>query len=74
MQVENGETVLIERDGRPIVRMTSVSGGNLGPKRSRAEGFGILAGCFQGGEDIKTPFAEEIEEMFYGKPDEFTQE
>ena len=52
-----GEETLITRDGKPLARV-------LPAKKSR---IGLLVGVYPPvPDDIDTPFAKEIEEMFYG--------
>lgn len=57
---EQGESVLISINGTPKFRAIPAN-----KKR-----IGLLAGMPPVPDDIKTPFAEEIEEMFYGKNDQ----
>jgi prevent-host-death family protein len=57
---EKGESVLITINGTPKFRAIPAN-------RKR---IGLLAGMPPVPDDIKTPFAEEIEEMFYGKNDQ----
>lgn len=53
-----GEETLITRDGKPIAQV-------LPAKKSR---IGLLVGVYPPvPDDIDTPFAKEIEDMFYGK-------
>ena len=53
-----GEETLITRDGKPLARV-------LPAKKSR---IGLLVGVYPPvPDDIDTPFAKEIEDMFYGK-------
>lgn len=52
-----GEETLITRDGKPIARV-------LPAQKSR---IGLMVGVYPPvPDDIDTPFAKEIEEMFYG--------
>ncbi len=76
-RVEEGETFVLERGGQPIARLVP----EPAPKESaevmarrRTEGFGFLKGKMVVPDDIKTPFAAEIEEMFYGNPNKFSRE
>ncbi|GLU40080.1 type II toxin-antitoxin system prevent-host-death family antitoxin [Pseudomonas sp. NBRC 100443] len=57
---EQGESVLITINGTPAFRAIPAN-------RKR---IGLLAGMPPVPDDIKTPFADEIEEMFYGKNDQ----
>jgi prevent-host-death family protein len=53
-----GEETLITQDGKPLARV-------LPAKKSR---IGLLVGVYPPvPDDIDTPFAKEIEDMFYGK-------
>lgn len=62
-QVTQGEPCLITKDGKPIANLSSYTDT---PKRKR---IGMLQGVYTVPDDIDTPFAKEIEEMFYGKKD-----
>ena len=62
-RVETGEEIIIARAGKPAVRLTA-----LEPVLPKSR-IGFLKGKITVPDDIKTPFAEEIEEMFYGHPD-----
>ena len=61
-----GEDVVIAKAGKPVVRLTALT---ESPKPLRR--LGTLEGLIKVPDDVKTPFAEEIEEMFYGNPDKF---
>lgn len=58
--IQQGESVLITIDGTPSFRAIPAN-----KKR-----VGLLAGMPPVPDDIKTPFAKEIEEMFYGSKEE----
>lgn len=58
--IEEGESVLITINGTPTFRAIPAN-----KKR-----IGLLAGMPPVPDDIDTPFAKEIEEMFYGKNDQ----
>lgn len=58
--IKQGESVLITINGTPSFRAIPAN-----KKR-----IGLLAGMPPVPDDIKTPFAEEIEEMFYGPKDD----
>jgi prevent-host-death family protein len=62
-----GEDVIIAKAGKPLVRLTALE---PPPRKSR---IGFLKGQITVPDDIKTPFAEEIEEMFYGNPDKLNR-
>lgn len=64
-QAEQGEDVLLARAGKPVARIVPIA-----PEKPTGR-IGFLEGQFNVPDDIKTPFAEEIEEMFYGNPDKF---
>ena len=64
-QAEHGEEVVIARAGKPVVKLVKVESE---PRTSR---LGFMRGQFRVPDDIKTPFKDEIEEMFYGNPDKF---
>ncbi len=57
---DQGESALITINGTPAFRAIPAN-----KKR-----IGLLAGMPHVPDDIKTPFADEIEEMFYGKNDQ----
>ncbi len=58
LQADRGEPVLIERDGAPSLLLSVKP-----PPKSR---LGTLEGTWNVPEDIKAPFAEDVEQMFYG--------
>lgn len=59
-----GETIILAKAGKPMARLAP-----LEPREETAKRrIGFLKGKITVPDDIKTPFAEEIEEMFYGKP------
>ncbi len=62
-----GEEVIIAKAGKPLVRLIALE---PSPPKSR---IGFLKGQITVPEDIKTPFADEIEEMFYGNPDKLNR-
>jgi prevent-host-death family protein len=63
-KVEGGEEVIIARAGKPAVRLTALEP-STPPTR-----IGFLKGQVTVPDDFNTMFQEEIEEMFYGKPEE----
>jgi prevent-host-death family protein len=67
VQVEAGQSFVIAKAGKPIAQVIPLSDQGQ-PKKRR---LGMLADQFKVPDDIKTPFKDEIEEMFYGKPDKF---
>lgn len=64
-QATNGEKVVTAKAGKPMVRLAPIE-----PKPFKSR-IGFMKGQFVGPDDIKTPFQEEIEEMFYGNPEKF---
>ena len=61
-RVALGEEVIIAKAGKPKVQVVPISSAKKKPK-SR---IGFMKGMYTVPDDIKTPFAAEIEEMFYG--------
>jgi prevent-host-death family protein len=59
-----GEPFIIAKAGKPKVKVVRL---DVPVKTSRRR-LGMLKGKIRVPLDIKTPFAEEIEELFYGKP------
>lgn len=62
-----GEDVIIAKAGKPLVRLTALE---PPPFKSR---IGFLKGQVTVPDDFDTMFQEEIEEMFYGKPEDPTR-
>ncbi|EWC40340.1 type II toxin-antitoxin system Phd/YefM family antitoxin [Stutzerimonas stutzeri] len=62
--IEQGESVLITINGTPSFRAIPAN-----KKR-----VGLLTGMPPVPDDIKSPFADEIEEMFYGSRDKSSDE
>lgn len=64
-----GETIVIAKAGKPMARLTPLE---PAPQTSREEmakrRIGFMKGEGRVPDDIKTPFAEEIEALFHGKP------
>ena len=58
LQADRGEPVLIEREGAPSLLLTV--------KPAPKSRLGTLEGLWNIPEDIKAPFAEDIEQMFFG--------
>jgi prevent-host-death family protein len=58
-----GEPFIIARAGKPLVKVTAIEE----PKAKVIKRIGFLEGQFTVPDDIKTMFADEIEEMFYGE-------
>lgn len=59
-----GESIVIAKAGKPMARLMPLEAGEPKPKRR----LGFLEGQFKVPDDFDTLFADEIEEMFYGKP------
>jgi prevent-host-death family protein len=59
-QVDEGDEVVIERDGRPVARLVRVE-----PRR---RAFGQLAGRFQVPDDFDDPLADDLLDLFDGGP------
>jgi prevent-host-death family protein len=62
-EAENGEPFIIAKAGKPKVKVVPIDTVKAKPKRR----IGFLKGEIKVPDDIKTPFAEEIEKMFYGE-------
>ena len=58
----NGESFVIAKAGKPLVKVVSLDGSTDG-RKSR---IGFLRGVYPIPDDIKAFGREEIEEMFYG--------
>jgi prevent-host-death family protein len=58
-----GESFVIAKAGKPMVEVRKLESVEQPAKRL----LGALAGKYVVPDDIKTPFREEIEEMFYGE-------
>jgi prevent-host-death family protein len=61
-EAEKGEPFIIAKAGKPKVQVIPISSAKKKPQ-SR---IGFMKGMYTVPDDIKTPFAAEIEEMFYG--------
>jgi prevent-host-death family protein len=61
-QAANGEPFVIARAGKPLVQVTKLEPAPAPLPRK----LGFLKGEFTVPDDIKTPFKDEIERMFYG--------
>jgi len=61
-EAEKGEPFIIAKGGKPKVKVTRIDAPEKGKRR-----IGFLKGEIRVPNDIKTPFAEEIEKMFYGE-------
>ncbi len=63
-----GEPFIIAKAGKPMVRVVPLDAPEMPRGKDR---LGFMRGEFTVPDDIKTPFKDEIEEMFYGNPDKF---
>jgi len=61
-EAEKGEPFVIAKAGKPKVKVVRIEAPEK-PKRR----IGSLKGQIEVPDDIKTPFAKEIEKMFYGE-------
>ncbi len=59
-----GESIVIAKAGKPMARLMPLESREETAKRR----LGFMKGEGTVPDDIKTPYAQEIEEMFYGKP------
>lgn len=61
-EVENGESFIIAKAGKPKAQVIPIRAS----KKKAMQRIGFMKGMYTAPDDIKTPFAAEIEEMFYG--------
>lgn len=61
-QAGAGEEIVIAKAGKPVARLMPLAI----PAAPRK--LGVLAGRYEIPDDIDTPFAADIERMFYGDP------
>ena len=61
-EAAEGNSFVIAKAGKPKVQVTSIPETSAKAKKR----IGFMKGQYTVPEDIKTPFAAEIEEMFYG--------
>jgi prevent-host-death family protein len=61
-EAKKGEPFVIAKAGKPMVKVVPLDTPKAKPKRR----IGFMKGQYTVPDDIKTPFAAEIEEMFYG--------
>jgi prevent-host-death family protein len=59
----SGDSFIIAKAGKPMVKVERIDAAETRPK-SR---LGFMKGRFRVPEDIKTPYAQEIEALFYGE-------
>jgi prevent-host-death family protein len=62
-EAEQGEPFIIAKAGKPKVKVVRIDDEEDILKRR----IGFMKGQYTVPDDIKTPFAEEIEKMFYGE-------
>jgi prevent-host-death family protein len=62
-EAENGEPFVIAKAGKPKVKVVAIDA----PKPKRKRRIGFMKGRITVPDDIKAPFAAEIDEMFYGE-------
>ena len=66
-KVANGESFIIAKAGKPIGKLVPLDEAEK-PKKRR---IGFMKGMFTTPDDFNTMMQDEIEDMFYGKPDKF---
>lgn len=59
-----GESFIIAKAGKPLVKVTAIEPEPIDTSKR----IGFMRGEMEIPDDIKEPFKDEIEEMFYGKP------
>jgi prevent-host-death family protein len=63
-EVEQGQPFIIAKAGKPKAKVVPISKSRKDTLKRR---FGFMKGQITVPDDIKAPFAEEIERMFYGE-------
>jgi prevent-host-death family protein len=66
-EAANGQPFIIAKAGKPMVKVIRVDESDRAEPKRLSSRLGFLKGKYVIPYDIKTPFREEIEEMFYGK-------
>jgi len=66
-EAANGQPFIIAKAGRPRVKVIRLEESDEPVLKSVSSRLGFLKGKYIIPYDIKAPFREEIEEMFYGK-------
>ena len=61
-EVEQGEPFVIAKAGKPKAMVVGIDAASKKKKRR----IGFMKGMYTVPEDIKAPFADQIEKMFYG--------
>ena len=60
----NGEPFIIAKAGKPLVKVVPLDA----PTEKKPNRIGFMKGQIKVPDDFDTMMADEIEEMFYGKP------
>lgn len=60
----NGEPFIIAKAGKPLVKVVPLDE----PAKGKTSRIGFMKGMIKVPDDFDTMIADEIEEMFYGKP------
>lgn len=63
-EVAKGDSFIIAKAGKPMAKVIPLGEDQ---QKSLKREIGFLKGKIKVPDDIKTPFAKEIEEMFYGE-------
>ncbi|HEY2858784.1 MAG TPA: type II toxin-antitoxin system prevent-host-death family antitoxin [Terracidiphilus sp.] len=63
-EVEKGNSFIIAKAGKPKAKVVPIESSREETLKRR---LGFMKGMYVAPEDIKGPFAEEIEKMFYGE-------
>lgn len=66
-EAANGQPFIIAKAGKPMVKVVCFEESDASEPKTVSSRLGFLKGKYVIPYDIKTPFREEIEEMFYGK-------
>nr|WP_295831495.1 type II toxin-antitoxin system prevent-host-death family antitoxin [uncultured Azospirillum sp.] len=70
-RVENGEEIVILRDGKPAVKLVSVADPENPPGMACSRMLGIAKGQIQIADDFDDPLPDDVLKSFYGlAPDE----
>jgi prevent-host-death family protein len=62
-EAAEGEPFIIAKAGKPRVKVVPIGA----PSQKAVRRIGFLKGKISVPDDIKTPFADEIEKLFYGE-------
>ena len=66
-EAANGQPFIIAKAGKPMVKVVRLDESDESEPKLVSSRLGFLKGKYVIPYDIKAPFHEEIEEMFYGK-------